>query len=391
VNRFAIKLLICTPALCSTTVAAVEPDWQVHGFAAQGFSVSHGNEFYGDSRHGSSDFYELGLSGAVALRPHLLFAAQGLMRRAGATDTEGLRLDYAQAGYEFLSSTQAQAGLRLGRVKNPYGLYNDTRDVVFTRPGIALPDAVYLENIGLRSLLFSGNGAQLYGNVTVGEHQVSAEVNYDLDHEANNKQKLQITGGLPLPNDLKIDDFYAARVVDDWNGGRLRLAASYLHARLALEPDQSLPFSGAETFGSWVFSTQYNLQSVSLTGEYFLSFVKGGTNFGGPIDNSGDGFYLQADWRVAPAWTAVLRYSASFADRHDRDGRAFATQTGGDRYARFAHDEMLGLRWLVGAHWGFWIEGHLIQGEAGVPALDNRNQPLAKRSSLMQLMAAYRF
>lgn len=388
-RRLAIAAL-CLTALHSAPAAA-EVDWQLHGFAAQGYSLSDGNDYFGDSLHGSSDFYELGLNGAVRLQPNIMLAAQGLLRRAGATDTEGLRLDYAQLDLGLLSSARGNAGLRLGRVKNPYGFYNDTRDVVFTRPGIALPDSVYLENVGLRSVLFSGDGAQFYGDLTCGEHQLSLETNFDLDHEANGKQKRQITSGMSLPNDLSFRDFYGARLQDEWNGGQLRLATSYLHARLQIEPQPSLPLQGWQSFAFWVFSAQYNRQRYTLTGEYFLSFVRGDSNLNGPVSYSSDGFYLQADWHLSPAWTADLRYSASFADRHDRDGRDWASQTGHDRWRRFAHDEMIGLRWEPGRHWGFWAEFHLIQGSGSAPALDNLGRPLAPHSNLLQLMAAYRF
>lgn len=390
-QRTGFRLTLLAAALAMPAGPAAAFDYQLHGFAAQGYSLSDGDNYFGDSRHGSANFYELGLNGTLALRPDLLVSAQGLMRRAGRTDTEGLRLDFAQIDYRFLSTADSNAGLRLGRVRKPYGLFNDTRDVVFTRPGITLPDAVYLEALGLRSLLFSGDGGQLYASHRFGEHAVSLSANYDLEHELNQKQKLQLLDVHDLPNEVHLGDFYTAQLLDEWNGGRLKFGATYLHAAFTLRPTPESPLQGRQDFAVWVASAQYNAERLSLTGEYFIDYSKGVSNYARPTSTSSDGFYLQATYRVAPRWTLLTRYSASFANRHDRDGREYAERTGKDRYRRFGHDETIGLKWLPTEHWGLWTELHLIQGSNGAPDLDNEGRDLARHTLLLQFMAAYRF
>jgi hypothetical protein len=388
-SNFRRMLLVAVLTVLAGPAAAF--DYQLHGFAAQGYSLSDGDNYFGDSRHGSANFYELGLNGTLALRPDLLVSAQGLMRRAGRTDTEGLRLDFAQIDYRFLSTADSNAGLRLGRVRKPYGLFNDTRDVVFTRPGITLPDAVYLEALGLRSLLFSGDGAQLYAAHRFGQHAVSLSANYDLEHALNQKQKLQLLGIHDLPNEVHLGNFYTAQLLDEWNGGRLKFATTYLHAAFTLRPSPDSPLEGRQDFAVWVASAQYNAEHLSLTGEYFIDYTKGVSNYARPTSASSDGFYVQAAYRVAPRWTLLTRYSASFANRHDRDGREYEARTGKDRYRRFGHDETIGLKWLPTEHWGLWTELHLIQGSNGAPDLDNEGRDLARHTLLLQFMAAYRF
>lgn len=378
-------------ALALWTQPALALDYQIHGFAAQGFSLSEHNNYFGDSTGGSTDFYELGLNGAVSLTPNLLISAQGLMRRAGATDAEGLRLDYAQIDYRFLSSSRYDAGLRLGRVKNPFGFYNDTSDVVFTRPSITLPDSIYLESSGLRSVLFSRDGAQLYGGLQLGEHYITLEGNYALKSTLSDKEQKQLLGGADLPVTIEIHDFRAARLQDEWNGGAIKVALSYLHGKLALAPDPTSPFEGYLTDDFWVVSARYNAQHFALTGEYELRFSSSAINFSPMQKNAGDGFYLQGEYRFLPKWTALARYSASFFNRHDRDGRDYAEQTNGDRYSRFSHDETLGVNWQPTDHWGLWAEFHLIQGTASVPFSDNVGRTPEDHWNLFQLMAAYRF
>jgi hypothetical protein len=383
------------PALAVLLLAWAAParalDYQLHGFAAQGFSLSENNNYYGDSTHGSPDFYELGVNGTVSVLPQLLFSAQGLMRRAGSTDTEGLRLDYAQLDYRFLTSNWYEAGVRLGRVKNPYGFYNDTRDVVFTRPGITLPDSIYMEGEGLRSVLFSRDGGQLYGGIQLGDHYLNLEANYLVKSRLSDKERRQIFGGQNLPVELELENFRTARLQDDWNGGTLRMALSYLHAELAVDPSPTFPLTGHLNADFAVASIRYNASRFAITGEYRLLWTSTDTNTAPPQTVVGDGFYVQGEYRFQPRWTLLGRYSASFTDRNDRDGRNYAAQTGTDRYNRFSHDETLGINWQPDSHWGLWAEFHQIQGSATVPVSDNIGRTPADHWNLFQLMAGYRF
>src|SRR5579862_1797261 len=129
-------------ALCSSAQAI---DYQVHGYAAQGFVLSSGDNFFGHSTNGSLDYYEAGLNAAVQLQSNLMIAAGGAIRTAGITDSGRPRLDYALLDYRFLPGIKsdagfdANAGLRVGKVKNPLSFFNETRDVIFTRPSILLP------------------------------------------------------------------------------------------------------------------------------------------------------------------------------------------------------------------------------------------------------------
>lgn len=385
--RIATLLGLALPAL-----RAFALDYQIHGFAAQGYSLSEHNNYFGDStKGGSTDYYEMGLNGAMSLTPDLLISAQGVMRRAGNTDAEGLRLDYAQIDYRFLSSSRYDAGLRLGRVKNPFGLYNETRDVVFTRPGISLPDSIYLDAQGLRSILFSSDGVQLYGGAQIGEHDITVEGNYALNSNFSSQQVKQLFGQNNLPFDIKLENFHVARLQDEWNGGMLKLALSYLHGKLAVDPNPDSPIEGYLTSNMLVASVRYNAERFALTSEYQLTQSRSDTNLVAPANTAGDGFYLQGEYHVLPRWTLMARYDADFLNRHDRDGREYAALTGGDRYSQFSHDETLGLNWQPNEHWGVWAEFHEVQGTAEVPYSDNVGRALANHWNLFQLMAGYRY
>ncbi len=158
-RRIMLLLMTLTAAVAGNSAAARPLQYQIHGFAAQAYAHSDGNNYVGSSLDGSFEFFELGLNGSVAYGP-LTVSAQGLVRKFGEIDDGQPRLDYGFADYRLFSTMNYNAGIRAGRVKNYYGLYNDSRDVVFTRPGVLLPGSVYFESTGIRALLFSSDGGR---------------------------------------------------------------------------------------------------------------------------------------------------------------------------------------------------------------------------------------
>lgn len=375
--------VICAPARAL--------DYQVHGFAAQAYLLSEGNNFFGDSTNGSHDFYEVGLNGAVSLGHGLLASAQGLIRDAGPSDTGKPRLDYALIDWSAIQSVEATAGIRVGRVKNRFGLYNDTRDVVFARPGILLPQSIYFEAMGLRSLLFSSDGAQLYGSRTLDAHELSLTFSVALDRDLSEKEKEVLTSAFPGPDEIRIEDLSFTQVSDSWNGGRVVFALSHVRARLMVEPSPTFPVDVEGRFGLSVVSLRYNAERYSLTGEYMYARSDVRSSIQGRTKSSQDGGYVQADYRPADRWSMFARYDASFSDADDRNGREAARTPGVQRHSRFAHDLAVGAGWLPDAHWGLWAEVHRIYGTATVSLLDNPGGADDERWTLLTLMAGYRF
>ena len=156
------------PNFLSATVARMStlklPDTvQVHGFATQGYLNSTGNNnVFGNSNQdsGTFGFREVGLNASVQLRPNLLISAQGLHRHAGV-GSQDIRLDYGVVDYKAYSGENSQFGIRLGRIKNPLGFYNETRDVAHTRPSIMLPQSIYFDRT--RNLAMAADGGHVYG------------------------------------------------------------------------------------------------------------------------------------------------------------------------------------------------------------------------------------
>lgn len=392
-NRVGGWAALCVAA-CGVGHAHAEGlNYQLHGFASGALAKSWGNNYVGESLDGSFDFYELGVNATAGGGP-ITVSAQGLYRRFGELDKEGLRLDYAFADYRFLSGIDANAGVRLGRVKNPYGFFNDSRDVVFTRPGILLPGSVYFEGSGIRSLLFSSDGGQLYGGWNVDDHYLSLIVSRALDFDASDDQERTLFGG-NFPGAIEIDGLTVARLMDEWAGGTLRAALTYTRAELALDPNPGVPLTGDFDADLYVASVAYNGERYSVTGEYLYTRFDGRLN-GIPERNSSDGIYVQGDYRFMPEWTGMLRYDLTFSDRNDRNGSDTAScarnEDGSiDRHRCYSRDLTVGLKWLPDERWGVWAEQHFIQGSATAPRLENQGRTIESDGKLFLLMVGYHF
>jgi hypothetical protein len=371
-------------------------DFQVHGFAAQGYALSDGNNVVGDSTHGNAQYYEIGLNAAADTGFGLRFAAQELVRKSGETDDGDVRLDYGFLDYEVSGGGGGglELGVRVGRVKNPFGLFNETRDVVFTRPGILLP-SVYFETQGARSLLFASDGGQLYAGWMHGAQYTTLVVTRAIDFDASQDHRRVFFTGSPvtLLGDLRFEDLVVARLMNDWEAGSFRLGLSYIGATLSYVPTplDPVPMGATLDFHLSMLSARYNAERYSLTAEYQLTHSRG--SFGGTAVNArSDGAYVQADYRLTPAWSAMARADASFADRNDRSGDACTTGLGpADRHACYTLAIGGGVSWQPGVNWGVWAEYYRFDGHSQVPAIENIGRTRDPHWGLLLLMAGYRF
>jgi hypothetical protein len=360
---------------------------QVHGFLSQGYLRTTGNEFFGHSTNmGSLDFREIGLNGSWRPLPNLQFSAQLVSRQAGRTDSGYVRLDFGLASYTFISDNENIWGLRFGRIVNPYGLYNDTRDMPFTRPSILLPQSIYFDVN--RQLSLSSDGFQLFG-----EH-----------HGDFGDFYLQANGGYPRTND---PDFQASipygnmdgelswigRLMYERDGGSLRLGVTSGNVNTRYHHDIFSPFeNGSLHLQPIIFSAQYNSENWTLTSEYALRHLT--TKDFGPLlpsrDYWGESYYVQGTYRLASDWEAFLRYDVLCWHQSDCAGKQWEARTGEPAVAQFAKDLALGVRWDITPSIMLRTEYHYVNGAGWVSSLENRDG-LEQHWHLFALSASFRF
>jgi hypothetical protein len=372
-------------------------DWQAHGFASQGYTYTTGNNFFGNSQeNGSFDFREIGVNVSGHPYPNLLIAAQGLFRDAGGSDNDDFRLDFANLDYRLPLDEHATVGVRLGRVKNPFGLYNETRDVVWTRPGVTLPQSVYLDALALRQAMISSDGGLVYGRYQYGDHALSAEFVVSEPRDNTGGATEFLTGLPSAPGEMSGDPLYLGRVGYQWQEGRFKLLFTIVNLDRNFNSfSPSVPSGNVKALVP-LASAQLNLEDWSFTAEYAQFTVErsGFIPGGGVFENTSENFYAQSEYRFAPDWTALLRFDAVFANINDRSGKRTAELTGLPRYRFFAKDITFGLRWEFARNFLAAAEYHRVYGTAWLSPVDNPNLATGggdPRWDLFALMVSFRF
>jgi hypothetical protein len=371
------------------------PDsFQIHGFASQSFIVTTNNNFFGNSKDdGTLDFRELGLNGSWRILPDLQIAAQGVARWAGKNDEGDPRLDYGLADYTILSNVKNTWGVRLGRVINPIGFYNDTRDVAFTRPSIFLPQSIYFDRV--RDLALSADGGQLYSEQRTNIGDFSFQFNIVRPRAGVREERALLNGD--HPGELEGQFSFGGRLLYEKEGGTVRLGVSSFQADFGFNPKGApSKFSlkpGSVTFAPLIFSGQYNGERLSLTSEAALRHFKY-AGFGPTLPDmnfTGLSWYVQASYRFTLSWEAVARFDRLCLDLDDCNGEKFAAQTGMLANRRYADDWMAGVRWDVTKSVMLRAEFHHVHGTAWISVEDNDPRTLQDNWNMFAVLVSFRF
>lgn len=413
--RYFVYLLIF---LSSAAFAAEESDWldrfQFHGFASQAFVITTDNNFFGDSDHGSADFTELGINSSFQLSPRIRLAAQVISRHAGEFYNGSPWLDYALIDINLFSTPQYQFGAYLGRIKNPIGLYNETRDVAHTRQGVFAPQVIYFDKV--RNLIMSANGVHLYSNHVL----------------ENGNLLLQAGTGYPIPDKnveyaylgqdwagkLEGDNLsFFGRIMYEHDGGRwiYSLSGASLDLDFNHGAADAIPFptgaglsSGEIEIDYTVLSAQYNGEKWQLTTEVALEHVTY-NDIGVAFDSAGFnslGFYGQLDYKITANWQAFIRYEEFQLHKDDWNGKKAAQKSintsqflsgFGIQQTPFPAHTNYTKTWVIGGHWDIKpnlrlrTEYQITEGAATLSSREN-NIPLTdKYWDMFAISMSYHF
>ncbi|MFQ3788921.1 hypothetical protein [Halomonas sp. A29] len=374
-------LLALALAWAPTTLAeGVMDTLQVHGFLSQALVITDHNDFFGPSSSGGSLKYtEIGANASIRPRHDVLVAAQVLSRRAGGDGSDARpALDYGVVDYQPFSDQRRTLGIQVGRFKNPFGFYNQTRDVAFTRPSILLPQSIYFDRT--RSLGLAADGLTVYHEeriptggiirtqVGVGDIQAGDDLRRTM--------RLENTPGSLEPRRSAI-----GQVRYEHDGGRMVAALSTASARARFESGTPGMSDGSFHFRPWILSLQYNAELWSLTGEYAVrnSTLDGFANPFMNFDVTGESWYVQYTRRFHDDWQWLVRYDSLVNNRDDRSGRAFEAMGGGPAHTQYAKDITLGLQWSVTPRVLVAAEYHHIDGTAWLPLQDEPDPTQTRR------------
>jgi hypothetical protein len=383
-------LLLFTSGLSASQLDQLDGALQVHGFLTQAYVKTTENSFFGDSQDGSWEFRELGINSSYRFTPGTLASIQLLSRNAGEMYDGSLDLDYAQLDTTLYMADLNRIGVVLGRYKNPFGLYNDTRDVAATRPGIFMPQAIYWDRV--RNMVLSNDGLQLFGDIQVENHRFSLRLIGGQTPIDDNVEKSYLNPSL----DPELDQdglTVGGRLLYEWDGGRFNLA--YSSAKLRLDAETNRLPDGTIDIDYRVLSAQYNSGGWSLTLEYMQEPLNY-TGFGGLMeagDTTLDGYYLQGTYRLQDDLELFARYEESHYDKEDKRGEKSRQRLGLDAHNFYSRVSTLGLLWEVTD--GLIVRGEFSQVDGTIFLSNLENNPApnqrARNWNLFSLLVSYSF
>ncbi len=357
---------------------------------SQALIVTDHNDFFGPSseKGGSLEYTELGLNASVRPLSNVLVAGQVLSRKAGNYgDAWQPKLDYGVVDYQVIGDEKRALGVQLGRFKNPFGFYNQTRDAPSTRPSILLPQSIYFDRS--RSLGLASDGLSVYDEERLSNGTVYIQGGVGIP-QINGDAEISLSPSNPSLNG-KVSTI--GQVLYSHDGGRINVALSMAQVRSDYQSRQDRQASGEFVFQPTVVSFQYNAEKWSLTAEYEYQKreLKGFqiSSYNGRAD--GESAYLQYLYRLSNNWQWLLRYDYAVSNRNDRDGKRYEASGRGPDYSRFAKDITSGLQWRVTPDWNVQAEFHHVNGTAWLPRQDNDDEKTEQYWNMLLLQTSFSF
>lgn len=349
---------------------------ETHGFVSQGFILSSHNEYLAKSKGGSFEYSEAALNFTNQVTPSLRLGFQLLAHDLGPIGNHAPQFDWFYIDYRI----KDWLGVRAGRIKMPFGLYNEVNDVDVARVPILLPQSIYQADH--REYLFAQNGGEIYGDVPLGD---AGALEYRL---YGGGLSPDLPGGskpFVTVSDVTFPYVYGARalwstplegLVAGVSGQVLRLDSkvsldpaflAVLQAVMLVGPDVPSSFTTRFKISRWIASLQYAAYDWDLSAEY--SRWTGEFDSPAPLifpeHTVNERYYVMGSRRLSPWFSLGMYYSGYFVNVEDRTG-----------HAQYQHDVALTTRYDLTENWLFKLEWHLMRGTAALdnPAL-NDGQP----------------
>ncbi len=343
-----------------------EQDIEFHGFVSQGFLKSTKNEYLANSTDGSFEFFEAGLNVTKAVSQQLRLGLQLFSRDLGPTGDYKVLLDWAYLDYRW----RDWLGVRAGRIKIPFGLYNDTSDIDAAHPSALLPQSVYpVEN---RNFLLAQTGGELYGYRRF-EH--AGALDYRLYGGTVFLDVPPQPPGSPIQLlDLQIPYLVGGRVMWETPHEGLRLGVSAQKLRLETEifdgRDPMMPkVIEADVPATLVQgSIEYTVDEFVFAAEWsrWYTSVESSDPMAVPeVEQTNERAYGLVSYRATPRLQPSMYYSLFYLDAGKTEGRQSKQ-----------HDAAATLRIDITANWLLKLEAHYLRGTGQLSSALNNNLPL---------------
>jgi len=339
----------------------------VHAFASQGAIKSTKNNYLvKHSVRGSVEFTEVAINFTQPLTERLRMGLQLFTSQIGGVGDFHIQADWYYLDYRFAD----WLGLRAGRTKVPFGLYNEIQDIDAARVPVLLPQSVY--PLLSRDLLLAQTGLELYGYLRLGGLG-------GLEYRAYGGT-LYSPNPAPSPGmtliDYRVPYVYGGRVMWELPIEGLRLGASYLGLRadadfttMATDP-ASAPgmLDLTVVFHLWMTSLEFARDDLVLAAEFGHWHARLDTTAQASMQaamtatttETDTRYYVMGAYRVVPWLMPGVYYAGLLPHVSMMTGRS-----------DHQHDFAATLRFDINSFWLVKLEGHYMLGTADVASTLN--------------------
>lgn len=347
---------------------AADSTLQLHGFVSQGALLTSDNNFLAKTERGSLEFTEAAVNLTKTFDERLRTGVQLFVRDLGPDGNYSAKFDFLYLDFRW----RDWLGLRAGRVKLPYGLYNDTSDVDAVQPVVLLPQSVYpMTN---RDLLFAQTGVEVYGYREVGDAGALAYNAYA------GTLYLSLPSSSAYVTEVDVPYVAGGRVFWETPVVGLRFGTSALAGEIdATFASVAMPMmESAFTLRAtqWLGSFEYVNEAFVLASEYGRTYAKT-TSTGMTIQTTSERGYALAGYRWSPGVQTTLYYSLLYPNTDERSGRE-----------NHEYDAAGSIRFDINPHWLFKLEGHWLRGTAALSPTLNDDKPRTDLVNQWWLLAA---
>ncbi len=378
----------------------------IHGFISQGYLKSDDINFLADTEDGTFEFNEMGINFSTKVADSLHLGMQFFSRDLGPSYNDEVEIDWAYADYRWWD----YLGLRAGKIKTPFGLYHETRDVDMLRTSIIMPSSVYDENF--RDTIMAIVGVGVYGEILTSH---IGNFSYQLLYGSNN---VKSNGGTARSIGASNFDVHSVEIGDitasslQWLDptSHLRIGGTIeLISEITLEgtttdyfqqwygPPAGLDaYFDAENIENWVLSIEFIWGNFLFIAEYKQTHVDINTSvvilpttYSRSDNIDQEGYYGLLSFRFNDWLEAGTYYEELWYDMDDKDATEFEASWGYD-YGAWRKDWVLSLRFDINMSWILKIESHRFDGTALV--IDKMNPDgLQRHWNLYAIKLSYCF
>lgn len=356
-------------------------DLQLHGFAVQSFVYGDGNNYLGlNSNSGSLQWTEAAVNVNDQVSEKLRVGMQFHLTRLGEFGGDGVTVDWALGDY----SMTPWLGVRAGKVKIKWGLFNDTQDADPGYLWALLPESVY--GVDIRATNLSQYGAELYGGIALGkglgkvdysayfgDYFNAANDGYAANFAQQGINFLKPAAGKTPGFDLRWTTPLKGLMV----GGSLmmydasgNLTDGSYYQPLAFWPTYFAQYNRRRLYASWQYVKLVQYQIVTPSGQV-------------PATSGQD----------SRAWFAMAAYHVTDRLQVGSYYTRYVIANSGNVSdpANYFHDAVVSARYDLDSHFYAKAEGHFTRGNAvGFYVLNNPNV-LEPTSNLVVVKAGFTF